>query len=119
MNINSIKIILLVFVSSTFLSCNGQAKSEHIINKNRATELGKSVLQLDNKIWVIFQDSKENYWFGSNGEGIFYLSGKDLKQITTENGLVDNTIRGVQEDKSGNIFIGIGTLVALVKYFFY
>jgi ligand-binding sensor domain-containing protein len=105
MNINSIKIILLVFVSSTFLSCNGQVKSEQTITKNKATELGKSVLQLDNRIWVIFQDSKENFWFGSNGEGIFYLNGKDLKQITTENGLVDNTIRGIQEDKSGNIFI--------------
>ena len=105
MNINPIKIILLVFVLSTFFSCNRKVKSEQIIAKNKATELGKSVWQLDNKIWVIFQDSKENYWFGSNGEGVFYLNGKDLKQITTENGLVDNTIRGVQEDKSGNIFI--------------
>jgi ligand-binding sensor domain-containing protein len=105
MNINPIKIILLVFVLSTFFSCNRKVKSEQIIAKNKATELGKSVWQLDNKIWVIFQDSKENYWFGSNGEGVFYLNGKDLKQITTENGLVDNKIRGVQEDKSGNIFI--------------
>ena len=105
MNINLIKIILLIFVLSTFLSCNGQVKSEQKIAENKTNELGKSVLQLDNRIWVIFQDSKENFWFGSNGVGIFHLNGKDLKQITTENGLVDNTIRGIQEDKSGNIFI--------------
>ncbi|GHC61093.1 ligand-binding sensor domain-containing protein [Ulvibacter litoralis] len=105
MNITSIKAILLVFVSSTFLSCNGQVKNEQISTENKGTELGESVVQLDNKIWVIFQDSKKNYWFGSNGEGIFYLKGKDLKQITTKNGLADNTIRGVQEDKQGNIFI--------------
>jgi ligand-binding sensor domain-containing protein len=105
MNINSTKIILLVFVSSIFLSCNGQVKSEQKIAEHKVTELGESVLQLDNKIWVIFQDSKDNYWFGSNGKGVFYLNGKDLKQITTENGLADNTIRGIQEDKSGNLFI--------------
>ncbi|MDG5493238.1 two-component regulator propeller domain-containing protein [Psychroserpens sp. SPM9] len=105
MNINSIKIFLLIFISSTFLSCNGQEKIESKIIKTKSFEFGKTVSNLADRIWVIFQDSKENYWFGSNGEGIFHLNEKDLKQITTENGLVNNTIRGIQEDKSGNIFI--------------
>ena len=105
MNINSIKIILLIFISSTFLSCKGQEKTESKIIETKSFEFGKTVSNLADRIWVIFQDSKENYWFGSNGEGVFYLNGKELKQITTENGLADNQIRGIQEDKSGKIFI--------------
>jgi len=105
MNINSIKIFLLIFITSYFSSCNGQVKTESKIIETKSFEFGKPVSNLADRIWVIFQDSKENYWFGSNGEGVFYLNGKELKQITTENGLVDNTIRGIQEDKSGNVFI--------------
>ena len=68
-------------------------------------KIGKTVSELDAKIWYVFQDTKGHYWFGSNGKGIYHLDGKVLKQITTEDGLLHNTIRGIQEDKNGNIFI--------------
>ncbi|MGB0981984.1 MAG: ligand-binding sensor domain-containing protein [Winogradskyella sp.] len=105
MYINSIKIILLVLISSIFLSCNVQVKNEQKIAENKVTKLGKSVLQIDNKIWVIFQDSKQNYWFGSNGKGIYKFDGKKITQFTTNDGLVHNQIRGIQEDKQGNLYI--------------
>jgi ligand-binding sensor domain-containing protein len=105
MSIYTIKIALIFFVSSTFLSCKGQEKTELKLTEVKTSEIGKVVSKLDNKIWVIFQDSKQNYWFGSNGKGVYYFDGIQLKQITTENGLVDNTIRGIQEDELGNIFI--------------
>jgi len=67
--------------------------------------IGKVVSEFDNQIWRIFQDSKGKYWFGSNGRGVYYLDGKELKQFTTIDGLVNDTIRGIQEDREGNIYI--------------
>ncbi len=103
MTINTIKTILLFFVSISFLSCNGQMKSEH--KKTETVQIGNVISELDNHIWRIFQDSKGKYWFGSNGNGIYYLTGNELKQFTTVDGLVNDSIRGIQEDTDGNIYI--------------
>ncbi|MGB1218294.1 MAG: ligand-binding sensor domain-containing protein [Flavobacteriales bacterium] len=100
MSFNIIRIALMLMIYSIFLSCKGQETS-----KAKTFEIGKIVSEIDNRICVIFQDSKGNYWFGSNGKGVYYFAENQLKQITTENGLVDNTIRGIQEDKKGNVFI--------------
>jgi len=62
-------------------------------------------IEIDYQIWVIFQDSKGNYWFGSNGMGLYFYDGMELNLFTTTDGLVDNSIRGMQEDKKGNLFI--------------
>lgn len=114
MLVNTLKIVFLIFVSSAFLSCKGQGKAEPKLTEKNTFAVGKIVAKIDNSIWVIFQDSKMNYWFGSNGKGVYHFDGNQLKQITTENGLVDNTIRGIQEDKLGNIYIE--TPVGISKY---
>lgn len=105
MTINPIKTILIIFVSSSFLTCNGQMKSEHKQAETESIKIGKVVSEVDNQIWRIFQDSKGKYWFGSNGKGIYFLDGNKLKLFTTTDGLVNNTIRGIQEDSVGNIYI--------------
>ena len=105
MNISPIKILLLIFISSTFLSCKGQEKTKSKIIETKSFEFGKTVSNLDDRIWVVFQDSQDNYWFGSNGKGIYHFDGKVLKLITSNDGLIDNTIRGIQEDNKGNIYI--------------
>ncbi len=105
MTINSIRIVIVIFVSSNILSCNGQVKSEHKQTEAETLAIGKEVIELDNQIWRIFQDAKGKYWFGSNGNGIYSLNGKELKQFTTVDGLVNDSIRGIQEDKDGNIYI--------------
>ena len=105
MAFNSLKIVLLIFVSINFLSCNGQVKSEHNQTETKTIKIGKTVSELNDQIWKIFQDSNGIYWFGSNGNGIYSLDGSELKQFTTVDGLVNNSIRGIQEDKDGNIYI--------------
>lgn len=97
------KILLTVFISSSVISCNGQLKSDS--EQNKTTEIGTIVSELDNQIWAIFQDSKGNYWFGSNGNGIYEFDGKKIIQFTTKDGLVHNQIRGIQEDQKGNLYI--------------
>jgi len=80
-------------------------KSEHKKIETETKAIGKVVSEFDNQIWRIFQDSKGKYWFGSNGRGVYYSDGKELKQFTTIDGLVNDTIRGIQEDREGNIYI--------------
>jgi ligand-binding sensor domain-containing protein len=84
---------LFLTLLTLFTSCNGQKTIEKSVN-----ELGKH-------IWYIFQDTKNNYWFSSNGEGVYRYDGKEIINFTTKDGLANDTIRHIQEDKYGNIFI--------------
>ena len=61
------------------------------------SELGKSVM-------YVFHARNNDYWFGSNDRGVYRYDGKTLVNFTTKDGLVSNRIRGIQEDKSGNIY---------------
>ncbi|MFK8008230.1 MAG: two-component regulator propeller domain-containing protein [Saprospiraceae bacterium] len=101
MTLENIKLILLLIILTTFFSCKGQIKTESLTTQNKVS----SMMKLDKKIWSIYQDQKNNYWFGSNGNGVFHYDGKNLKKYTKQDGLVDNTIRGIQEDHLGNIYI--------------
>jgi len=88
---NKMKLTLLtIFLVSFFVSSS--------------IDTGVTITQLDKTIWTIYQDKKSNYWFGSKENGVYFYNGQQLKHITTENGLVSNEIRGIQEDANGNIF---------------
>jgi ligand-binding sensor domain-containing protein len=93
--------ISLISFFSIFTSCNG--RNNPLVLEKRI-EIGIPVSQLDETIWVIYQDKKSNFWFGSKDKGVFYYDGQLLKNITTRDGLVSNEIRGIQEDSDGNIF---------------
>jgi ligand-binding sensor domain-containing protein len=62
--------------------------------------------KIDKNITSILQDKDGNYWFGTNGEGVFRYDGKTLVQFTDKDGLANNQIQTIQEDKSGNIWFG-------------
>ncbi len=96
-----LKIYPCFFLFLLLASCNGQTKEV----RANAFATGEVVSGLDHQIWKIFQDQKGNYWFGSNGNGIYRYDGKQLKLYTQEDGLVSNTIRDIQADTLGNIFI--------------
>ncbi|MGL4596594.1 MAG: ligand-binding sensor domain-containing protein [Bacteroidia bacterium] len=105
MNISKqiLTLLLLCFILAAFSSCQKQVKSKASIS-DTAIGLGCVVTGIDTSIWVIFQDKKNRHWFGSNGNGVYCYDGKNIKQFTTKDGLCSNRIRGIQEDKSGNIY---------------
>ncbi|HSQ47291.1 MAG TPA: two-component regulator propeller domain-containing protein, partial [Lutibacter sp.] len=94
--------VLLISFFTTFTACNGQNSSK---TPEERIEIGVNVSQIDKTIWVIYQDKKSNFWFGSKDNGVFYYNGQLLKHITIKDGLVSNEIRSFQEDSAGNIFI--------------
>src|SRR6266576_5715511 len=76
---------------------NGNDQKAPVAKGEIVPELGKSVM-------YVFQAKNNDYWFGSNDRGVYRYDGKTLVNFTTKVGLVSNRIRGIQEDKSGNIY---------------
>lgn len=66
--------------------------------------IGNPVSNLSDATLIIYQDKKNNYWYGSNGQGVYKYDGKTLVQFTMNDGLISNQIWGIQEDKSGHIY---------------
>jgi ligand-binding sensor domain-containing protein len=100
-----IYVILVTLISSTFVSCNGQTKSSSTnVLKGHGNEIGKVVDKLSDSIWYVYQDKMDNYWFASNGQGVFRYDGKTLMNYTTQDGLANDTIRMIKEDRLGNIY---------------
>jgi hypothetical protein len=65
---------------------------------------GEIVSELDKAVFYVFQAKNNDYWFGSNDRGVYRYNGKTLISFTMKDGLRSNQIRGIQEDKAGNIY---------------
>jgi ligand-binding sensor domain-containing protein len=52
----------------------------------------------------ILEDSKGNYWFGSWNQGVCRSDGKTLTYFTVDDGLTDNQIRSIREDRNGVVW---------------
>jgi ligand-binding sensor domain-containing protein len=97
-------------------SCNTQIQNNNLRNEaNKAdsttplTNLNESSNSIDKNIRSIFQDRNGNFWFGTNGAGVFFYDSKTLTQFTMKDGLADNQVIHIQEDDLGNIWLGSGT----------
>ncbi|MCR4734864.1 MAG: hypothetical protein K5829_07675 [Treponema sp.] len=56
---------------------------------------------------AIFQDSNGNLWVGHNDEGLTCIfSDGNIKKYTVDDGLINNKINAITEDKDKNIWIG-------------
>ncbi len=116
----SLKIIPRQFAVITFLlsclnPCNGQTQNNNSSSEantpNLTTQfnsLNATVHSIDKNIRSIFQDRNGNYWFGTNGAGVYRYDAKNVTQFTVKDGLADNQIINIQEDDFGNIWFGTG-----------
>ncbi|MES2794681.1 MAG: two-component regulator propeller domain-containing protein [Bacteroidota bacterium] len=81
---------------------------------------GKSFTNLTSKIgqhrfWDALEDRKGNLWFASTDSGVYYYpsaslsaGGKSFQHFTTTEGLANNRVMSVFEDKAGIIWFGTG-----------
>jgi ligand-binding sensor domain-containing protein len=74
---------------------------------------GKSFTNITGKVssarfFSVLEDRKGNLWFGSIGSGVYYYDGKSFQNFTTKDGLLNNEITCIYEDKAGNIWVGAG-----------
>lgn len=60
--------------------------------------------------WDVLEDQKGNLWFASKDSGVYYYNGKSFQHFTTGEGLANNLVMSIYEDKAGNIWFGRGGL---------
>jgi ligand-binding sensor domain-containing protein len=114
--------IIFFSVLVLFFSCSGKDTSavagSTLGNQNSCpavTEaIGETVSTIDTSIWYVFQDRNNNYWFGSNGQGVYRYDGKNILHFSTKDGLCNDQLRGIQEDSSGNLYFN--TVNGISKY---
>lgn len=105
-----IKLIFLALILTLNFSCLENQSSAKETNKAEWAEPSQTdTLKFTSGIRAIFQDSKGNYWFGSNEEGVAVYNGKSFTYFTTTEGLTDNQIHSIQEDKAGNVWFNTQT----------
>ena len=101
------KIILLTLLTILSVSCNSQEKKTKSAAIDNPTEY-KKASQIGDYVVETFQDSKGNLWFGTLEKGVAKFDGKNLKYLTTKDGLPSNRITNVIEDDLGNLWFGTG-----------
>ena len=101
-----IKLIYLILLLTLNFSCVEKKSTEKETNKPELVATSKTdTLKFTSGIRAILQDSKGNYWFGSHNEGVSVYDGISFEYFTTNEGLPDNQIQSLQEDKNGKIWI--------------
>ena len=58
--------------------------------------------------WDVLEDRKGNLWFGTRDSGVYYYDGNSFQHFTTREGLANNRIMFIYEDKAGNIWFASG-----------
>jgi len=87
------------------LSCNSQSNKK---TESIHTKIDTTKLHYKTGVRSILEDSKGNIWFGSYNEGVCLLQKGKLHYFTTQNGLSDNQVRTIYEDKNGIIWFECG-----------
>lgn len=121
MKIN-IQIFALLLSSNLITSCNGQVKTDvqkegiseqHVIVGGQPKTIRTQGIASGN-LHCNLQDKAGNIWFSTSGEGVYRYDGKSFTNFTTKDGLSDNDVRVIIEDKTGNILFG--TKTGICKY---
>lgn len=81
-------------------SWQGVFKYDGKIFTNMTTEVSSA------RFFSALEDSKGNLWFGSIGSGVYRYDGNSFQNFTTKDGLPNNEIVCIYEDKIGNIWFG-------------
>jgi len=97
---------VLFSVLIAFSSCNGQNQKPKEIKTEQKipVSIGDTVSEIGKNIDCIYQDKNDNYWFASNGEGVYRYDGKTLTHITDKHGLVSNFVWKIDEDVNGDLW---------------
>lgn len=96
--------ILIVY----FLSCRGQTVAQHAVGysdgNNQMHTLGDTVAEPGKSSLIIYQATNGDYWFGSDGDGLYRYDGAHTIHYPKNKALPDGRIRQICEDQSGNLF---------------
>ena len=74
---------------------------------------GKLFTKISGKIgshrfWDVLEDRGGNLWFATTDSGVYNYNGKTFQHFTTREGLANNRVMSIYEDKAGIIWFGTG-----------
>lgn len=102
-----IKILYIVAACILGASC---ADKRNLNNEMKQSEITlprvTDTLKFTTGIRSILQDSKGNYWFGSDQEGVCMFDGKTFTYFTPESGFCGKQVIFIEEDETGLIWFG-------------
>ncbi len=102
--------LCLLCLLTIFTSCSGQGQQRpqqqwSVPGSHAKAALGDTVSRIDSATWLIYQDQHNNYWFGTDGQGVYRYDGRHILHFTTRQGLSNDRVREIKEDKAGNIYV--------------
>jgi ligand-binding sensor domain-containing protein len=59
------------------------------------------------RFFSVMEDREGALWFGSIGSGVYKYDGKTFQNFTTKEGLLNNEVGCIYEDKAGDIWFGV------------
>ena len=99
--------VLVAAACSTGITATKPTSS--VPTRSDAAIVPPALLQFET-VRAMLEDSKGNYWFGSWNQGVCRFDGRSLVYFTTADGLSDNQIRSIREDRDGVLWFegGVG-----------
>lgn len=91
------KICCLIFVLFLLSILSAEAQNPFVKNYSIANGL------ITNKIYCVYQDSKDFMWFGTDA-GVIRFDGDNFVNFNKEDGLSDNLVVRIKEDFSGKLW---------------
>ncbi|WP_128545310.1 ligand-binding sensor domain-containing protein [Larkinella soli] len=58
------------------------------------------------RFFSVLEDKKGNFWFSTVGSGVYYYDGTSFRNYTTKDGLAENQVIDIYEDKAGTVWFG-------------
>ncbi len=108
------KLYSFLFILTFYTSCKSQINTLPQDNKVKTMgilkqghpKLIKTQGLTSGNIICQLQDRSGNIWFSSNGEGVYRYDGKLFYNYTIDDGLSENNVNSIIEDKDGYILFG-------------
>jgi len=116
------QILTFLLLFACIMSCNGQVKTnlskDNLSATKTTTNSPPKMIRtqgvVSGNVGCELQDRAGNLWFSTSGEGVYRFDGKSFTNFTTKDGLNDNDVSAIIEDKAGNILFG--TKSGICKY---
>lgn len=105
----SLWLVLLanIFAAGCFSAVPPQQRVQplSVVPQEREPSPGPPSFQLrDTVVRRVFQDSRGDLWFGTNGRGVIRYQNGELTYFNSEHGLGGHAVRGIVEDDSGHLW---------------
>ena len=97
-------VISLIAALTACAAGQDQTPSAKLVDPKPMVAKGEFVSKMPKDLMYVFQAKDGRYWFSSGSEGAFCYDGKTITRFTKKDGLAGDSVAGVQEDESGNLY---------------